>query len=100
VKGALIALGVVGVGTAAYLIWRGHSQSQVQLAAAQAAQVGATPASGGGVTGLASRLFEQWKGDPLGIQQTKSTISGVVGVGKTAITQVGSTISGIFGSIF
>jgi hypothetical protein len=103
VKGALIALGVVGVGTAAYLIWRGHSQQQIQRAGAQAAAVGATPATGGGVSGLAGRLFSQWKADPLGIQQTKSTISGVVGVAGNAVSSVGSAVSGIFsgiGSIF
>jgi hypothetical protein len=48
------------------------------------------------VSGTASRLFAQWKADPLGIQNTKAVISGIAGVGSTAVSQ----IKGLFGGIF
>lgn len=94
-KTALIVLAVAGIGGAAYLFWRGRSQQTIQLATAQAATVGATPASGGGVSGLAGRLFGQWKSDPLGVQNTKALVGGVVGVGKSAVTSVGSAVSSV-----
>jgi len=94
-----IAIGVIGVGAAGFLLWRGHQQQQIALAQTQAANAGGVPASGGGAAGLANRLWSQWKSDPLGIQNTKALVSGVGGVAVTGIKQVGSVVSDIGHSI-
>jgi len=84
-------------GGAIYLVLRNQQQQQQTIAAAAAA---AAPApAGGGISGLASRLFNQWKGDPLGIKNAGALVHGVKGVATSAAGEVGSLVHGI-SSIF
>jgi len=102
VSGTTVALLVLGVGGAVFLFLR--SQGQQQLSLQQSALAGGgVPASGGGVQGLVGRLWEQWKGDPLGIQNTKAALTTGVNVVKQGASQVwgvvsdvGSFVKGIF----
>jgi hypothetical protein len=103
VSGTTVALLVLGVGGAVFLFMRSQTAQQQQLTAAQIAAGAGVPASGGGVQGTAQRLWEQWKSDPLGIQQHKETVKTIYNVGKTAVNgvvgvvgDVGSFIKGIF----
>lgn len=94
-----IGVGIVGLGAAAFLLWRGSAQQQMALSQTQAANAGAVPASGGGAAGLANRLWSNWKSDPLGIKQTEATVKGAVGVVGSAVSSIGSGVSDVFHSI-
>jgi hypothetical protein len=89
--GAVVAL-VVGVGGAVFLYTRSRSQQQQALAAAAAA---APPPPPGGITGFATGLFNQWKGDPLGIKNAMS----LANTGKTVTKSAASTVTSLVGGI-
>ncbi len=93
------AILVIGVGAAGFLFWRSQQQSAVATAQAQAAAAAAIPASGGGITGLASRAISNWQADPLGIQNTKNVAGYVIGAGKNAVTSVASGVGSVISSI-
>lgn len=97
-----VAILVVGVGAAVFLFVRGQQQQQTQLGFAQQ-QAAAAAAGGGGITGFAQGLWQQWKGDPLGIKQTQATVKGVIDVGKSAASSVygaGKDVVNFFGGLF
>ncbi len=98
--GTILLVG--GVGLAVFLYMRSQQAQQVAVAAAAAAPAmgtgGAAPA-GGGISGLGSRLFNQWKQDPLGIANTKAIIGTGAGVAKTAVKQVAGLATDIVGGL-
>lgn len=100
--GTIIVVGAVGVAVVLYL--RSQQQQSGALGAAQQQQQAAAAAAGGGgggggITGFAQGLWTQWKGDPLGIQNTKAAISTVGSVVKTGVQQIASLPSDIIGGI-
>ena len=97
--GTILLVG--GVGLAVFLYMRSQQQQQIAVAAAAAAPApgSGAPAAGGGISGLGSRLFNQWKQDPLGIANTKAIIGTGTGVVKTAAKQVASVATDIVGGL-
>jgi hypothetical protein len=84
---------VVGVGVAGFLFWRSQQQATVATAQAKAAAAAGIPATGGGVSGLASRALANWQADPLGIQNTKNAVHFLAGAGTNAVKSVSGGVA-------
>jgi hypothetical protein len=95
--GTVVIVGAVGVGI--FLYMRSQQQQQVATAAAAAAVASAAPPSGGGIGGFSSRIWNQFKSDPLGIEQHKATFRTVSNIGQNAAKGVAGVATDIIGGI-
>lgn len=102
-SGTATAVLVGGVGLAAFLYFRSQQTQAAALGVTGVAPVTSLPGpvtgGGGGVQGLGSRLWTQWKGDPLGIQNTKAALGTAGSVVKTGAKDVGHLATSIVGGI-
>jgi hypothetical protein len=94
----VVIVGAVGVGI--FLYMRSQQQQTAAAAAGAAAVMGAgAQPTGGGIGGLSSRLWTQFKSDPLGIEQHKATLRTVSNIGQKAASGVAGVATDIIGGI-